>query len=198
MKSVRQKIIDEFKDEAREVIDWTLYDSQLIATASARNDLIFFQNTIGGVGRPRTNMNNSGVLPAPESFLIMEIWTLFFNSDGVAFQGDNTAHDQPINVLCAQGYWSFHSEPKVMIEGSMNEMRTQEQEAVFCGKTPATEVQDLSALWKKFYLRRPIVVGTARHFRLEASLVAPAAGDGYATTTSLMYWFLRGLKRRNA
>jgi len=197
-KSVKDIIIDEFKEENREVIDWTLYDSQLIATASARNDLIFFQNTVGGVGRARTNMHNQGVLPSPESFLVTQIWCLFLNSSGLAFQGDNTAHDQPINVFISQGYWSFYSGEKMMVAGSLNEMRTQEQEAVFAGSPPDGEVHDISPKWRKFYLRKPIVIGSVRQFRLEASVVAPAAGDGYSASTSLMYWYLRGLKRRNA
>ena len=202
MLSVKNRIINEFRNEPREVIDWTLYDSLLLSTASAVNNLTFFQNTVGTVGRARTNMQNAGLLPSPEQMIIEEIWCFFVNSDGVAFQFDRDNNDTPINVFLSKGWWDFEVEPAIMYQGHLSELVTPAEEIVFdCLTGDAAADQTLpfadTAIYAKLYLREPIVLGSTRHFELRTTLTTPAAGDGYSITTTLMYWFLKGQKRRN-
>lgn len=195
----KEKLIREFERERMEVIDWTLYDSHFIATASGANHLTFFQQTIGQVagGRERTNMKNAGVLPSPESFMVEEIWCGFVNKSGVALQYDGTAHDHPINVMIARGFWDFKREPSTFYEGHMTELFTPMSEQTWDAVAPASVVAGVNSVWAKLYLRKPIIIEANRHFQLTADVIAPAAGDGYATDDTLMYWYLRGRKRRN-
>jgi len=196
--SARDQIVNEFKNEGREVIDWTLYDSQLIATASAINRLVFFQNVIGTVGRQRTNMQNPGLLPSPEQFLVEEIWCSIVNSDGKRLIYDTTAHDHPLNVFLAQGHWDFQIEPKIMYQGHLSELIIPHEEYIYVTSAPSNVIVGHGGQYAKLYLQEPFIIGSARHFELTCSLLAPAAGDGFATTTTLMYWFLKGWKRRNS
>lgn len=195
--AAREQIINEFINEGREVIDWTLFDSLFISTASAQNRLVFFQQTVGQVGHARTNMNNAGLLPAPEQFLIEEIWCTIVNTDGVRLQYDITNHDHPLNVFLAQGYWDFNVEPKTMYQGHLSENILPHEEYTYVTSAPTNVIVGHGGQYAKLYLREPIVLGSTRHFDLTATLTAPAAGDGFATSTTLMFWFLKGLKRRN-
>lgn len=199
MNNLRNDIIREFENEGMEVIDWTLYDSQFIATASGVNNLIFFQQTVGQVagGRQRTNMKNSGQLPAPENFLIEEIWFQFVNASGLALQFDATNHDHPVNVFIAKGFFDFKREPATFLEGHFTELFSQMGEQTFDAVAPASVVAGVNSVWGKLYLRKPIILGTARHFEMSAQLTAPAAGDGYSASDTLLYCYLRGRKRRN-
>ena len=61
-------IANQAAKEGRENPDWILYDS-LKTTANVSNGLTFFQNTIGSVGKARTNMQNAGSLASPKTFL---------------------------------------------------------------------------------------------------------------------------------
>ena len=194
----KQRIINEFKGEGREVIDWTLYDSQYIATASAVNRLTFFQNTVGGVGRARTNMVNAGLMPSPEQFLVEEIYCLFVNDDGGALVYDKTNSVHPINVFLSQGFWDFTIEPAVKYQGHLSELVFPfEENSMQDDNTPDTIIFGEGHEYARLYLRKPFVLGSARHFELTCTLTAPAAGNGYAIDDTLMYWFLKGWKRRN-
>lgn len=198
----RQLLQNQVANEGRENLDWVLYDSLFTTAASTTMTLTFFQNTIGGVGRARTNMKNAGMLPAPQSFFVTEIGMLIYNNNGTSFWqvglGAGAAVIFPPNVMVANGFFDLILDPATQYEGHcthMWEMVHQNMDA------PASLLSSGAiqpyALHRAIKFKKPIIIAPNRAFSLQMTLTTPAAAGGYVVANTLIQWYLKGVLRRN-
>lgn len=193
----KQLLQNTVSGEGREMIDWILYDS-LPITASAVNSLVFFQNTIGGVTRNRTNMKSAGMLPSPQSFAVTEI-SFHVNNVLPAFGAGGAAPTElPDNAIFKLFTWDFLLDPSRDYEGYGYEFH---HPVEYWNDTATTLCINTFPLvpekTKKFDV--PILIPTARAFSVVATFTAPAtAVGGFVTATSLMFCHLKGYLRRNS
>lgn len=188
--------------EGREYLDWVLYDS-LLTTVSITQTLRFFQNTIGGVGRNRTNMKGAGILPSPQSFLIKKIAVAVFNLDGTSFKtagaGAGAAIEYPLNQLLNRAYFDLLVDPSTDYEGHVSQMYEQVDRVNDSTAALLTQAVISGAYkFKSIALKYPIIIRSQRSFGLDMTLTAPAAAGGYTAANSVIYWYLIGELRRNA
>lgn len=186
--------------ENMETIDWILYDS-LYMTASATQTLTFFQNTVGSVGRSRTNMKNAGSLPDPQTFFVEEIGVKLYNDDGTAFVLSKPATEviYPPNIIFANMFFDFVVDPNVVFEGHGMQFREQ-QDAVNDGAaTTLTQGALQTAMnLRVMKLKKPIMILPQRSFSVQMTVTTGAAAGGFvAAHTRLSVW-LKGQKNRNA
>ncbi len=198
-KSMRQRLIREFSKEGHEIIDWLLYDSfdNLDLTGSPRT-YEFFQQTVGQIaaGRFRTNMKNPGMLPFPESFLITEMWCEFINPDGAVFEVTGSVASG-IQDAFQRGWWNFKREPSSLYEGHLSEFYGQQMENSDLQPAVGPFLHgNMNSLVSKLKLRNPIMIRSNAFFVLELNLTIDNPGGGLSADT-LIYWYLKGLKRRN-
>lgn len=197
-KTMKQRLKREFQKEQMEAIDWLLYDSFTDLTPSAVNRLEFFQQTTGQTpgGRSRTNMKNAGMMPFPESFLVTEMWCEFRNPTTIAFsliQGSPA--NFALNAMISRSWFNFRREPSTLYEGHLSEIFGQAYSRQLT-TTAGTSVQGFSYFVGKLKLRNPIVLRSNAFFVLELNIDAPAFANGFLPETKV-YWYLKGIKRRN-
>ncbi len=204
MASLEQNILsNQFNNEGRENLDWILYDS-LYTVASTNQTLTFFQNTIGGVGRSRTNMKNAGMLPSPQAMLITEISLRIFNSDGTSMWSSGVAGmtaivPNPIEIMIATGFFDIIVEPRTEYEGHLMQFRQAQEHVVDTAATGGAQAAVPGAgNLQSIKLKKPIVIGSNRAFSLRCQLTTPAAGNGYSPAVTLIYFILKGILRRNS
>lgn len=187
------------KGEQRELMDWMLYDSYLLATASANQTITLFQNTVGGVGIARTNMQSAGMLPSPKSFIITGISMFLLNSDGTPFffAGGAGPSVHPANVIFNQMTWKLKVDPSTDYEGHGSEFWDSpdymNDTVAVLGVAPVSPMKK----WKTINFKAPVLLAANRSFNVEVNLTTPAAGTGYSITKTLLYCKLNGLLRRN-
>lgn len=198
-KSMRQRLIQEFSKEGHEVIDWALYDSFDDLELGGNRSYEFFQQTVGQLpdGRFRTNMKNPGMLPFPESFLITEMWCEFRNPDGVCF-GEEAASASGLHEAFQNGWFNLKREPAIVYEGHLSELFGQWLGNIDAQPSVSTHLHgNMNSLVGKIRLRNPIMIRSNAFFVLELNMsinLGPAFG---LSSDSLVYWWLKGLKRRN-
>jgi len=197
MLSERELIEMELSAAKRENIDWGIYDSQPIISASAaitRNQLIFFQNSVGTVGsdKSRTNMKNAGMMPSPESLLVLEAVCEIRNRDGICFQLDPSGKTYPLNLISATGWFEIKREPSVFYEGHLIELFPQATAGGWLGASQ----DELKTMRGTIRFKRPLILTTAVHFEITCTFDCPARLFGISSMT-YMYWFLKGIKRRS-
>jgi hypothetical protein len=202
MPSLEQNILEnQFNNEGRENLDWILYDS-LFTVASATQTLTFFQNTVGGVGRGRTNMKNAGMLPSPQAMLVTEIGLRFMNNNGTCFfshgAGAGAAVQLPLDIMIATGFFDIIVEPRTEYEGHLMQFR-QTSEQVLDTPAALATVQNtpMGMNLQSIKLKKPIVLGPNRAFSLRLTLTTPAAAGGYVAANTLVYFIFKGILRRN-
>ncbi len=196
-KTMKQRIRREFQKEKMEAIDWLLYDSFFNLTPAVVNRLEFFQQTTGQTagGRERTNMKNGGMMPFPESFLVTEMWCEFRNNDNLAFEYNQVSASFALNAIIARSWFNFRREPSTLYEGHLSEMFGQMYSRNLV-TTAGTSKQGSSYYVGKLKLRNPIVLRSNSFFVLELNIDAPAFADNFSAATKV-YWYLKGIKRRN-
>jgi hypothetical protein len=192
-------IMNQFQAEGFETLDWILYDS-LLTTASATQNLTFFQNTIGTVGRARTNMKSAGVLPQPQAMLIHEISYKIFNQDGTAFfmAGGAAPSVYPPNFINSRGFFDVVVSPSVEYEGHLMQFREQQDYVNDTAATLGVATMPGAMNLRTLKLKKPIVLLPQRSFSLNLTVTTPAAAQGYVAAQSLIMFFLKGVMRRNA
>ena len=193
---VKSLLMNNVKGEGREMIDWEFYDS-LHMTASVTQTLTFFQNTIGTVGRVRTNMKSAGSLPAPQSFACTGI---SFHTVSVLDEydaGGAAPSVMPKNALFSAFTWDFKLEPSTDFEGFGFDFWKPTMYMNNTGTTLGVAIIPREPYKiKKFDM--PILVPTNRAFSVVATLTLPADVGGFVAATSNLYCTLYGYLRRNS
>ena len=197
----KQLLQNQAAAEGRENLDWILYDS-LLTTAGATQQLTFFQNTVGGVGRERTNLKNAGMLPAPQSFFITKLCCKIFNLSGNSFftagAGAGAATEYPLNAFFSQGHFDFVLDPRTEYEGHMmqlNEQINRVNDSTAALLTAAALPGSFT--YSTLSFNKPIIVAANRAFSLRMTVTTPAVGGGYLAADTVIMWFLKGVLRRN-
>lgn len=202
MPSLEQNILEnQFNNEGRENLDWILYDS-LFTVASAAQTLTFFQNTVGGVGRGRTNMKNAGMLPSPQAMLVTEIGLRIMNNNGTPFfqhaAGAGAAVNLPLDIMIATGFFDIIVEPRTEYEGHLMQFKQTTEQVIDTPAALATVQGSPSSVnLQSLKLKKPIVLGPNRAFSLRLTLTTPAASGGYVAANTLIYFIFKGILRRN-
>jgi len=197
--SVKSILANNMKGEQRELMDWILYDSILLATASANQTVTLFQNTVGSVGIARTNMSSAGMLPSPQSFLVTGITMFILNSDGTPFffAGGAGPSVHPANAIFNQMTWKLRVDPSTDYSGHGFEFWDapdyMNDTVAVLGVAPVSPMKK----WKQVKFKAPVLLAANRSFSLEANFTTPAAGTGYSITKTLLYCQFTGLLRRN-
>jgi hypothetical protein len=196
---VKNILANNQKGEQRELMDWMLYDSILLATASANQTVTLFQNTVGSVGIARTNMKSAGMLPSPQSFIVTGITLFILNSDGTPFffAGGAAPTVHPANVIFNQLTWKLRVDPSTDYEGAGFEFWDPIDYQNDTGTTLGVASSLTTKKWKEVKFKAPILLAANRAFSLEANFTTPAAATGYSITKTLLYAKLTGLLRRN-
>jgi len=197
---VKGMLNNNLKSEGREMIDWIFYDS-LTHTASVRQELVFFQNTIGTVGRIRTNMKSAGQLPNPQSFAVIELGFRVLNPIGTSLHmaGGAAPVVHPVNAIMNQATIDFKLEPSTDYETHGLEVWEQVD---YMNDTNATLGVDTASYchagFKPIRFKAPILIPSSRAFSVSLSFTAPADAGGLVAGTTKIYCYIKGLLRRNA
>jgi len=177
----------------KEWINWELYDSML-TTVSITQELIFFQNTVGGVGRARTNMKQSGQVPSPWTFLVTSLAFEMYNLSGTMLQ--TTASVNPLSVIVSQGHFDFNVDPNIMYEGTLASLMNMNVEQTLTDSGAATT--DIGSMYfRPLKLGFPIFLDANCSFNLKMTVTTPAAAGGYSATDTILKWRLLGMMKRN-
>lgn len=196
MNPVTQQFIQRLYNEGYTPKNKVLYDS-LFTTANTRQTLTYFQNTIGGVTRVRTNMGQAGQIPAGSYMFVQSIECQIFNTSGAAFftiaTGASTAVEYPVNAMIAKGHFDIVLGSDTIYEGHMSQM---EGAVNRMEDAPASKLG--SAVIKGFSFRsidftNPLVIMAGKSFKLVLELTTPAAAGGYVANDTLIYWYLNGV-----
>lgn len=204
MASLEQNILEnQFNNEGRENLDWILYDS-LFTVANVNQTLTFFQNTVGGVGRGRTNMKNAGMLPSPQAMLVTEISLRIFNNNGTSVWSSGVAGmaaivPNPLEIMIATGFFDIIVEPRTEYEGHLMQFRQAQEHVVDTAAVGGAQAGIPGAgNLQSIKLKKPIVIGPNRAFSLRCQLTTPAAANGYVAANTLIYFIFKGVLRRNS
>lgn len=202
MERNKQLIAEQRKFEGRSNIDWVLYDS-LKMSASARQTLTFFQQTIGAVGIARTNMRNAGMLPSPQSMIVEGIGVEFFNLDGSPLLA--TADKATGAVTCAvaamaaQGGLSFNIDPATEYEAHLSDFFN--FPLVGMNNNGAADIVGFGGGFESTKrikrLNVPLLLDENRSFNVKIELTTPAAGNGFTAANTICMVKLYGSLRRN-
>jgi hypothetical protein len=198
--SVKGMIKKQLDSEGREVLGWIFYDS-LTMVASSVNNLTFFQQTIGIVGRNRTNMKSAGSLPNPQSFLATKIGFKLVNPAGAPFFFDGGASPTVPSLWAIFNQMSFDVkvDPSNEYEGSGP---LQMVKSPFYMNNGAATSLGQAILPEQIYTEvkfaQPIMITSNRAFSVNVTLTTPAAGTGYTAATTLLYCYMTGVLRRNS
>lgn len=197
MKPTAKKLLRNALDENMQVINWTLYDS-VLTTAAVTQTLTLFLNTIGSVGIGRTNMPSAGMLPSPKTFLCFGLSFKFLNTAGTPFfqAGGAAPSVHPVNALMGAFTFSFTIDPVTVYEGHGSQFWDQKDYQNDTGAVLAVE-QTPKSYWKTLKFDNPLVLPSARSFKINVQLTAPAAAGGYTAAGTPLYCFLYGFLRRN-
>lgn len=189
-------LMNTVKGEGREMVDWIFYDS-LFMTASATQTLTFFQNTIGSVGRARTNMKSAGMLPSPQSFAVTELGFHTTSVLPIFMSGGAAPAEHPENALYKAFTWDFILEPSRDYEGYGHEFW---HPLSYLNDTAAALAQTIVPATpqkcRKFDV--PILIPTNRAFSVVASFTLGADAGGFVAATSKLFCYIKGYLRRNA
>jgi hypothetical protein len=195
---VKNILQNNLKGEQRELMDWTLYDSSLLA-ASVTQTILFFQNTEGTVGIERTNMTSAGMLPSPQSFIIIALRFYLLNSDGtpIFFGGGVGPTVYPPNVIFNRFTWKLKIDPSIDYKGHGMQFKDQvnyfNDSAALLSNGSNLTIEKYN--WLKF--KTAPILPANRAFSVEATMTTPAAATGFSITKTLLYCEMRGLLRRN-
>lgn len=187
--------------ENREQIDWIFYDS-LTMTASVTQELVFFQQSIGTVGRARTNMKTPGMLPSPQSFVATEIGMVvdYTAACDLYVQETSTGWEKhPLTALFDQLYWDFNLSPSRKYEGTGFQF-WKTPTYLFNGAALAPGGTDWTPKnpYKSLLFEVPITIPSKRSFDVTVHCTLPADKLGFVAATNLLYVYLRGYLRRNS
>jgi hypothetical protein len=195
---VKNILQNNLKGEQRELMDWTLYDSSLLA-ASVTQTILFFQNTEGTVGIERTNMTSAGMLPSPQSFIIIALRFYMLNADGTPFffGGGAAPTVYPPNICFNRLTWKLKIDPSVDYKGHGMQFKDQVNYAndTAAALATASNITIEKYNWLKF--KTAPILPANRAFSVEATLTTGAATQGFSITLTKLYCEMRGLLRRN-
>lgn len=199
--NAKSLVLNNRAKEGEEVLDWMLYDS-LFTTANTAQQLIFFQNTLGAVGRNRTNMKNAGMLPSPQKFVVNQIMFKFFNVTGASFTatsaGAGAAVIYPINAMISRANFDVVLEPATVYEGHLSSMYEQLN---YLMDAPAsllgTALSPTAFYYKTLKLRYPIIIDSNRSFAVRLNITTPAEAGGYTAANTLIMVYMMGDMLRN-
>jgi hypothetical protein len=198
MSTEKQMLANQLKGEGRENLDWILYDS-LLTTASATQQLIFFQNALGTVGKARTNMQQAGQLPNPKTMFVTEIGCKVVNLNGTPlfFAGGAGPTIHFSNVLFNSMFFELRLDPATLYEGHGTEFWDQINYMNDTAATLGVAALPANNNLKTIKLKKPIIIPSTRSFSLVAQLTTPAAAVGYTAANTAIYFYLKGVMRRN-
>jgi hypothetical protein len=189
----------QMQGEGRENIDWMIYDS-LLTTAGATQQLIFFQNALGTVGKVRTNMQQAGQLPNPKTMFVTEIACKIVNLTGapVFFSGGAAPTIHPFNVIFNSMFFEVRLDPATLYEGHgidfFDQINYMNDTAAVLGVSTSPTNNTLRSI----KLKKPIIIPSTRSFSLVAQITTPAAAQGYLAANTAIYFQLKGVMRRNS
>lgn len=198
---MKTAISNERSKERKGYVDWILYDAMKM-TAAASNTLTFFQNTIGSVGKARTNMQNAGSLPSPKTFAVQEICARVINPSGAPFRlaGGASPTVLPLTTIFSTMFFEFRRDPATDYEGHGSQLFEAPMFLNDDAETPigSAVIQD-AILYKSIKLNTPILLDSNRAFSLNVQFTAPTdSTNGFTASETLIYFFLKGILRRNA
>jgi hypothetical protein len=185
------------KNANKEWVSWVLY-SGVLSTASAVNQMNWFQDSISTVGRARTNMEMASQLASGKYFLVEGISFKLFNLDGTMFQF-SAITEHKVNQLMAGLYFDFMINSKVEYEGMGIQFHEQVNRVLGLNTTPAASAAAPTQYdkFKTIKLHYPIEIMPQTNFKITgATGTLPAAADGYVAAQTCFMFMLHGKLRR--
>jgi hypothetical protein len=196
---VKALLNNKMSNQGSEEIDWRYYDSQLMA-ASSTQTLSFFQNSIGSVGKARTNMQTGGTLPAGKGLAVTQMDFHVINSDGTPFffAGGAAPTIDFRNTLFAQMYFEFKLDQSTMYEGHGTDIFEPLCYMNDTGTTLGVTATPSSFQYKPVKFKTPLMIPAVRNFSVNVTCTTPAAAKGFSITTTFLYITISGLVYRVA